>query len=388
MEKLRISLIAYPEAPGETFERGESIIKEKLNDMVFEIVNDKPDALFILSGGSEMQAKELLKSSKHILILSMTENNSYAAATEIKSYCNKKEINSVLYNIDYENDIGRKINFYIKSKQALSKISKYSVGLIGNVSEWLINSDIERPVLQNKFGLKVQNISWNDFPKYSEYNSDNEFINHFKDEIFDLNDSSKVYKLLQDIVHKKQLDAITVECFPLVRENAVTACLALSKFNTEGLPAGCEGDITSITGKILIKELTGQIPWMANLAGIENDKVFFAHCTIATNLVNTYKINTHFETNMGTAVQGQFKYEDVTIFRLDNELSKAFLSYGRIVERPERNDSCRTQIKIELPDSDIQKLKENPLGNHHLIIPGDHRELIHFLLQMTQIELV
>ncbi len=388
MNKLRLSLIAFPEAPQEVVKRGERMIKEKLNEVDIEIVHEKPDAFFIISGGSEMKAKELLQNSKNILVLSITENNGYAAATEIKSYCNKNNISSVLYNIDYESDINKKVNFYLKSKEALSRISEYSVGLIGNVSEWLINSDIERPVLQNKFGLQIQNISWNDFPKYSEYNSNDEFINHFKNEDFDLNDSSRVYNLLQDIINKKQLNAITVECFPLVRENAVTACLALSKFNSEGLPAGCEGDITSITGKILVKELTAQIPWMANIAGIEKEIVFFAHCTIATNLVDHFKINTHFETNLGTAVQGHFKSENATVFRLNSDLTKAFLSYGRIVERPERNDSCRTQIKIELPTEDILKLKENPLGNHHLIIPGDYREIIEYFLKLTNIEFV
>ena len=134
--------------------------------------------------------------------------------------------------------------------------------------------------------------------------------------------------------------------------------------------------------------MTGQIPWMANIAGIENDKVFFAHCTISTNLVSRFKINTHFETNQGTAVQGQFKSENATVFRLNNDLTKAFLSFGRITERPERNDSCRTQIKIELPNNDIKKLQENPLGNHHLIIPGDYRELIKQFLRLINIEMV
>ena len=140
MNKLRLSLIAFPEAPQEVVKRGERMIKEKLNEVDIEIVHEKPDAFFIISGGSEMKAKELLQNSKNILVLSITENNGYAAATEIKSYCNKNNISSVLYNIDYESDINKKVNFYLKSKEALSRISEYSVGLIGNVSEWLINS--------------------------------------------------------------------------------------------------------------------------------------------------------------------------------------------------------------------------------------------------------
>jgi L-fucose isomerase-like protein len=388
MNTMKVALIAFPGASKEVIKRGEEILKSKLGSINVEIDNTNPEALFVVSGGSENHAKSILQNSKRMLILAMTENNSYAAASEIKSYCNQNAIDSVLYNIDNEMNLLDKIHNYIKSNNALNNLSKTKIGLIGEVSEWLISSDINKEILKEKLGLELEKVSWNDFPKYDTFPVNTDFLKHFSDSGFNLEDSSRVYNLLQVIITKKQLDAITVECFPLVQESKVTACLALSLFNTKTIAAGCEGDITSIAGKLVVKELTNQVPWMANIAGIEDDKVFFAHCTIATNLVSDYKINTHFETNEGTAVQGQFKSENVTVFRLNNELNKAFLSYGRIVDRPDRNDSCRTQIKVEIPTTDIQKLKNNPLGNHHLIIPGDHRESIEFFLNMIQIKLV
>ncbi len=385
---IKIALIAYPEAPKKLIDRGEKILHEKINKLDFEIVDENPDALFVVSGGSEMQAKKLLTAKENVIILAMTENNSYAAASEIKAYCNHVGINSILMNLDTESHPDRKIRNYTQAINAYTNIKDYKVGLIGNISEWLINSTIDDDILKNRLGLTIEKIQWNDFPKYTDFEPNKDFVNHFQANSFDLTDSSKVYNLLQDMITKKQLDAITVECFPLVRENQVTACLALSKFNESGTPAGCEGDITSITGKIILKELTGQIPWMANLASIEKDKIFFAHCTIASNLVADYKVTTHFETNQGTAIQGQFKYENATVFRLSKDLTKAFLSYGRITERPEREDSCRTQIKIELPVEDINKLKENPLGNHHLVLPGDHRMLIKCFLEIANMKVV
>lgn len=213
-------------------------------------------------------------------------------------------------------------------------------------------------------------------------------IEHFKTSDFNLEDSSRVYTLLQHIKKDKKLDAITVECFPLVRNLAVTACLALSKMNTEGLPAGCEGDIASITGKIIVKALTRQIPWMANVASIEKNSIFLAHCTIATNLVEVFNITTHFETNLGTSVQGRFKANEVTLFRINSELNKAFISRGEVIELPEKVDACRTQIKVHIPDEDRQKLKDNPLGNHHLVIPGDHSELLSYFCKLTKLDII
>jgi len=388
MYTIKVKLIAFQGASEEIISRGEQILRNKLTDFNIEITDQNPDVLFILTGGSENEAKGILKNKKQILILAMTESNSYAAATEIKAYCNQNKIDSTLYNIDNEAELQSKLNYYLRSSKTLTKLKNYKIGVIGEVSEWLIASDIENNILNTKLGVQLEKIDWNDFPKYSEYPVNTEFLNHFDNSGFNLEDSSKIYNLLKDIIKQKQVDAITVECFPLVVENAVTACLALSKLNTEGFASGCEGDITSITGKIIVKELTEQIPWMANIAGLEEDKIFFAHCTIATDLISDYKIRTHFETNKGTAVQGKFKAENATVLRLNNELSKAFVSFGKIVERPEREDSCRTQIKIEIPQEDIAKLKENPLGNHHLLIPGDHVELLKYFCKLTGIELI
>jgi len=389
MDKLKISLIAFPGAPKKVFEQGEKILMSKFKNVDIQINTDNSDALFVLTGGSEKQAQQLLKGLKRVLILAVTSNNSYAAATEIKSYCNDHHINAVLYNVDYENNLQEKIYNYIKSIQALKKISNYKIGLIGNVSEWLINSDIKPDILQNKWGIEVQKIVWSEYPEYSSFEDHKSFSESFKtNENFDLTDSSKVYNLLNHIITKNKLDAITVECFPLVRQHAVTACLALSKFNTDRFPAGCEGDMTSVIGKIITKELTGKIPWMANLAAIEESKVLLAHCTIATDLVEEYTIKTHFETNEGTAVQGQFKAKEVTIFRLNNLLNKAFISFGMVTDTPKRNDACRTQIMVNTENGDTQKLKENPLGNHHLVIPGNHLQLLHYFCFMNQIEVL
>lgn len=388
MSTLKVSIIAFPGAPEAIFNRGEDILKSKLNNINISVVKKNPDAIFIVTGGSEKQAVNLLNSKKHILILAITSDNSYAAATEIKSYCNQYNIGSVLYNLDYEPDVQQKVKLYLKSIQALRVLTNYKIGLIGNVSEWLINSTIDNKLLKNKLGIEIEQISWSNYPEYSEFSTDKVFTEHFEKSDIKLEDSSRVYNLLQHIKDDKKLDAITVECFPLVRNHAVTACLALSKMNTDGLPAGCEGDIASITGKVIVKSLIGQIPWMANMAAIEKDSIFLAHCTIATDLVEDFNITTHFETNLGTAVQGRFKAREVTIFRINSELNKSFISCGKIIELPEKEDACRTQIKVQIPDADRQKLKDNPLGNHHLVIPGDHSELLTYFCNLTKMDMI
>jgi L-fucose isomerase-like protein len=389
MTQILVDYIAFPEASEDIFKRGEKILSEKLPAFSFEPSKTNPEILFILTGGSEFEAKMAIDGLNFVLILAMSESNSYAAATEIKAYCNQNKIGSILLNIDTEENLSRLVDYYLRSKQAIQKIKQIKIGLLGNISNWLIASDIQSNVLKSKFDIELLKIDWSSYKQYSEFEINSQFIAHFNNsDGFDLNDSSKVYSLLEHIINEHKLDAITVECFPMVREHAVTACLALSKLNNDSFPAGCEGDLTSITGMLIAKELIGQIPWMANLVSINKNIVSFAHCTIATNLVSKYKIATHFETNSGTAVQGKFDANEITIFRFDKNLEKAFITTGNVTSKPNRNVACRTQIEVELPYDSIELLKEQPLGNHHLILPGKFKDILEFLCKMKQIKVI
>ncbi|MGE0088726.1 MAG: hypothetical protein AB7S50_04540 [Bacteroidales bacterium] len=388
MLKPSIHLIAFQGAQPDVYQRGLDLLNRYLPDFSFNQIDSDPEILFILTGGSEYQAKNIVDKMHHVLILAMNENNSFAAATEIKAYCNQKNIKTVLINLDSEKDAGNIINSYISSIRAISSIRNYNLGLIGNVSNWLIASDVQNDILKSKFGINLVKIDWESYKSFSEYAVNDDFINHFKNSSIDLKDSSKVYNLLIDIIKTQRLKAITVECFPMVREHAVTACLALSKLNNNLFPAGCEGDLTSIVGMIISKELTGHIPWMANLISITKETVSMAHCTISTNLVNDFNITTHFETNSGTAIQGHFNSKEVTIFRFDNRLDQVFISTGTVINTPCKNDACRTQIEIKLSEKDLNLLKEKPLGNHHLVLPGNFKDILEFFCKLNQIKVI
>lgn len=172
----------------------------------------------------------------------------------------------------------------------------------------------------------------------------------------------------------------------MVQEKGVTACLALSDFNDQGTAAGCEGDLTSISGMMFLKSFSGIIPWMANLMKISEDRVRFAHYTAPVSLLKQYKVDTHFETGKGTAVAGKFSGEIITIFRCNRLLTRAFVAKGKITEKIQSPDqACRTMIEA-CPDSEkASHLKNNPLGNHHLILPGDHTAQIQLACRLKRI---
>lgn len=62
--------------------------------------------------------------------------------------------------------------------------------------------------------------------------------------------------------------ASLIPVFSCRLECAAAGCYALSRLLDEGVIAGCEGDICSALGMLWGRLLTGQVPWMANVAQV------------------------------------------------------------------------------------------------------------------------
>ncbi|HPG33289.1 MAG: hypothetical protein H6541_13845 [Lentimicrobiaceae bacterium] len=388
MYKLRIKLLAFNGAADAVYFNAANRIEKLISTDKYEVVEKDPDVLFFLSGGSEQLAVNHVAPGHFYVLVGSKHDNSYASATEVKAYLNQMNILSLL--LDEEDSMtSALLDDFFAVRLALNNLKGKKLGLIGKVSDWLISSSVPAGLLETTFGIQLDVIPWSELSHFSEYEASEAFLASFQHtEGFNLSDTAKVYALLADIVQKWQLDAMTVECFPLVRKDGVTACLPLAKFNDEGLPAGCEGDLTAIAGMMLCKELTGIVPWIANVNKINEEACLFSHCTIALGLVNDFKINTHFETGEGTAIEGDFKGDFATIFRFDQHFRKAFIATSNIIARPQLPTACRTQIEAKLSANDVKILKENPLGNHHLIFPGDCKRQLQLCCTVLGIEVL
>ncbi len=104
--------------------------------------------------------------------------------------------------------------------------------------------------------------------------------------------------------------------------------------------------------------------------------------------MSRWELPSHYETGWSLAVDGSIKAKEVTIFRFSDTLDRAFIAVGRVVSRPRLADACRTQVEIELPAGSIRLLKEKPLGNHLLMLEGDHEELIRLACRFRRIGII
>lgn len=340
----------------------------------FRQTDEKCDILYFLSGGSEAEAIDKLDKDSFQILLADGKSNAYASALEVKAYSNQHGYRNELLFLDDAIDKS-KFEKYITAFAALHKMNGKRLGLIGEVSDWLVASNVDPELMKKKLGVELIKIPWDDVGDFQELLTDDSFMScYHAGRQYNIEDAGKVNSLLKAVIDDYKLDAITVECFSLVQKKEVTACLSLSFLNDMGIPAGCEGDLCSILGMMLMKEMKDELPWMANIAGINDKEVLFAHCTAPTSVLSEYHINTHFETGKGTAIHGRYKGRDVTVFRMNNSLDKVFTAHGDVVDGRYEKNACRTQLHVVLDEKVLQELKNNPLGNHHLIIPGDIEE--------------
>ncbi len=384
--KIKVKLLAFQGAPDVVFQKASKRIEKLIPPEEYILTETDPDILFFLSGGSEQNAMKQVSEGHFYILIGSQHDNAYASATEVKAYLNDMNIPSVLLD-EEEAETKVLLKDFAHVKQALKNLRGKKLGQIGKVSDWLIASAIPAELLEAKLGIRLNVIPWNELAHFSEYKASGPFLASFSSSTkIDLTETAKVSELLKDTIQKRNLDAITVECFPMVQKDSVTACLPLARFNNEGTPAGCEGDITAIAGMMLCKELTGISPWIANINKATNDVCMFSHCTIAPGLVSDFSVKTHFETGKGTAIEGNFKGDLITIFRFDNKLSKAFIAAANICGRPKSASACRTQIEVKLTENEVKLLRNSPLGNHHLIFPGDCKRLLQLACLLLNIE--
>ncbi|MHC1703119.1 MAG: hypothetical protein AB9846_04355 [Tenuifilaceae bacterium] len=387
-EKLRVKLLAFNSAELSVFDKGKKKLLNLFSQDKVEFVNDKPDILMFLTGGSEKAAINSIQEYKFYLIIASRENNSWASATEVKAWMNQHNITSMLISWDDPKAHSIIEDFYFV-RNGIRRLHGQRLGLIGNPSEWLVSSVVSPFIMQSRLGIEQVDIQWNDILLDEITDVAPDFLSLFQSgDTKELFESGKIYEGLASLIPFYKLNALSVECFSLVNQTCHTACLALSKLNLDRIPAGCEGDTCSAVGLMLGYEVCGTIPWMANTAFVNGDKAIFAHCTAPTNLYKKFKTDTHYETDKGLALSGEIKGEMVTIFRFDNTLNKIFITLAQVTDHPKSKAACRTQLEVQLNQIAQNYFVNNPFGNHHLILPGNYTQRLRLAANLLRMEVI
>ena len=326
------------------------------------------DLIYIRTGGTEGIFKPLLsqlqqQSKRPFYLLTSGKSNSLAASMEILSYLNQQGITGEIIH-GSTTYIHHRIKVLEKVGEARSKMKGCRLGLIGEPSDWMISSRFDRTIVKERLGIELVYIPMK--------------------ELLEMPNVKKIYEALKALVEKYQLQGFTLRCFDLLTTIRDTGCMALAQLNAEGIVAGCEGDVPAMLSMKIIQALTGVSGFQANPATIDPEKgeMLFAHCTIPLNMVERYELDTHFESGIGVGIRGYMKEGPVTIFKVAGDLSRYFIAEGTLVRNQAKPDLCRTQQVIELDDKgQTRYFLTQPIGNHHIIVPGHLKELLEEILK-------
>ena len=361
----------------------EAALGEKLQQTdLDQYLKDEFALLYVASGGSEGYFLEVFDQLKdrHCYILTSGDSNSLAASMEILSYLRKHGGSGQILHGNTD-QVARQIRTLRNAHRGLNTLRGKKLGCIGAPSDWLIASDYYPDIILKKLGLGFVSVPMEELLEEIAKNSyeENEYTALFKEQGFDPDEIEKalsVYGAFQRIVNRYQLCGVSVRCFDLLDTVHTTGCLGLSILNSLGVYGGCEGDMPTLLSMAVIGSITGEPLFMCNPSRFDTGTgcATFAHCTVPTTMLESFTLNTHFESGIGAAVQGKLAEGSCTLFKCEGDLSRYFVQEGTIQETPYSNMLCRTQVRVGLDD--FSYFLTNPINNHHVICRGRHKEEI------------
>lgn len=355
------------------------VLGEKLEKVSLEQYLEEDFALlYVASGGSEgffLEVFEQLK-ARHCYILTSGESNSLAASMEILSFLRKHGGSGEILHGDTE-QVAAKIRSLTNAHRALASLRGKKLGCIGAPSDWLIACNYSPDAMMEKLGLGFVSIEIDELLREYEKKEypENKYTQLFKSKDFDPAEIEKalyVYGAMKRLCDRYQLCGVTVRCFDLLDTIHTTGCLALAILNAEGIYGGCEGDVPALLSMAVLGAITGEPMFLCNPSRFDTKAgtALFAHCTIPPTMLKDFCLNTHFESGIGVAVQGNFAEDDCTIFKCEGDLSRFHAQEGHIIDTPFSDMLCRTQIKVQLDD--FSYFLTRPINNHHIICRGRH----------------
>ena len=355
--------------------------------------------IYVRTGGTEGIFRRLLPELKtrqqsaygqrhKFFLLTSGKSNSLAASLEILSFLRQQGLQGEVIHGDAQH-ISHRIQLLEQVALAMQQLQGCRIGVVGKPSDWLISSTADYQAVRKLLGIDIIDIPMQEL--LDEINHENlhsdatlttaqETSNVFESY---LPGAEEIYRALKEVATRHQLQGLTIRCFDLLTAVHNTGCIALARLNSEGIAAGCEGDVPTLLTMMLCRAVTGLSGFQANPAHINpvSGELLFAHCTIPFNMVERYELDTHFESGIGVGIRGFMKSGPITIAKVSGNLSRHFLTEGQLLRCEGKPDLCRTQMVIQLDNPEQARyFLTDPIGNHHVIIPGRLREVLEELL--------
>ena len=353
------------------------------------------ELIYVRTGGTENAFKAVFPQlAGPVRLLTSGASNSLAASMEILSFLRQQGREGEILHGSAAY-IAERIAALSRAARARRRLQGSRAGVIGRPSDWLIASDPDREAVRDRLGIELVDIPMEELvteirlglceapsgvPLKGVRHSVNPKVTQ---KTFD--GALDIYGAVKRLIDRYDLSAVTVRCFDLLSAVGNTGCLALALLNSEGVPAGCEGDIPTMLTMCVANALFDVPGFMANPSRMDpsTGEMVFAHCTVPFSMLRDYSYDTHFESGIGVAVKGELPEGPVTLFKMAPGLDRCFAAEAGLIKNLSEKHLCRTQVLLRLDDRTLCRdyFLKDPIGNHHVIVPGRHaQEIRDFLL--------
>lgn len=301
----------------------------------------------------------------------------------------------------------RRIRSYALVCAAIKKLKRAKIGIIGYNCPGMIDVTFDE-VSVRKLGPEIVHLSLLDL--MDRYNSIvDEAVSKDVDDLMksvgglveptrsDVVNAVKMYYALREIADQYRLDAISVRCWPELREKrGILPCYGLSRLSDEGVMGVCENDAMGAVMQMILYWLSGLPPFIGDLGAIyQKDNVIqLWHCgAAATKLAPSLRdiyIRSHSQTGVGVELEFPLKPGNVTIARITRPMNGKFgmlITTGQVLPAEKKLRGNPANIKLDVPVSRFLDALIRGGVEHHLIMAyGDLTEELRTLCELMDLD--
>ncbi len=211
--------------------------------------------------------------------------------------------------------------------------------------------------------------------------------------------SCRMALAFEKLLRQENANALTVECYgsmyePMCKKVAFP-CVGFVRLNDMGLAGICESDLESAVTFLVFQGLTGRPSFISDPTIDESKNgIILAHCLGTRKMdgpngpIAPYRLRTIHERQEGCVPQVFMRVgQRVTQGRL---VGTDLLPYftGEIIETPDVDRGCRTQITVKVDGDATQLWKNWAHGLHRLTCYGDLRHDLEHYCRFMNIKMV
>lgn len=342
--------------------------------------------ILVATGGSERVIVDIAQEIGSAVLVAHDAMNSFPAALEALSYLRDEGVAAFLAILGRARPV---VEAAVAAATAAATIRGAKIGVLGEPSPWLVYSGKNIKQIEKQLGLKLEVVGlekiYDRFRSSAPAKLDAIINSAFEIAVkpHDIDKASRLYSALSSMVEERGWLALTIRCFDIIRDLGVTPCLPLAILNSEGVVAGCEGDLSATITMLFLKLLSGKPAFMGNVVRVEGHYVWLAHCMAPLAMTLSYSLVTHYETGQGVAVQGTLPVGlEVTLARYDHNRGVVRAFRGRIAKGDQfSRHACRTQVIVKA-EGDPSAIVSDPIGNHYALVYGDVTRSLRFLARL------